>query len=62
MVMLLYFAPFDVSLKAGSLIFSLCAGAPILIKLTQTAEQKVSLVSDSRGRDITIKERKEGDQ
>ena len=39
----LYFTPFDPALKAGLLIFSLCAGAPFLIKLTQTAEHDVAL-------------------
>ena len=43
MIVMLYFAPFDPALKAGLLIFSLCAGAPFLIKLTQMAEQEVSL-------------------
>src|SRR5688572_24643771 len=43
MIGALYFAPFDRALKAGLLIFSLCAGAPFLIKLTQTAEQDVAL-------------------
>src|ERR1044072_8729042 len=39
----LHFPPFDPSLKAGLLIFSLDAGAPVLIKLTQTAEHEVAL-------------------
>ena len=43
MVVVLYFAPFDPPLKAGLLIFCLGAGAPFLIKLTQTAEQEVAL-------------------
>jgi len=43
MLLTLHFAPFEPTLKAGLLIFSLCAGAPFLIKLTLTAEQKVSL-------------------
>lgn len=43
MILLLYFAPFEPPLKAGLLIYSLCAGAPFLIKLTQMAEHKVSL-------------------
>ena len=43
MILMLYFAPFEPRLKAGLLIFCLCAGAPFLIKLTQMAEQKVSL-------------------
>jgi len=43
MILALYFAPFDPALKAGLLIFSLGAGAPFLIKLTQTAEHEVAL-------------------
>ena len=43
MIVALYFAPFHPSLKAGLLIFSLGAGAPFLIKLTQTAEHEVAL-------------------
>ena len=43
MIAALYAAPFDPALKAGLLIFSLCAGAPFLIKLTQTAEHDVAL-------------------
>jgi BASS family bile acid:Na+ symporter len=43
MIVALYFAPFDAALKAGLLIFSLCAGAPFLIKLTQTAKHDVAL-------------------
>jgi BASS family bile acid:Na+ symporter len=43
MIVALHFAPFDPPLKAGLLIFSLGAGAPLLIKLTQTAEHDVSL-------------------
>src|SRR4051812_15105836 len=43
MVVALYFAPFDPALKAGLLIFCLGAGAPFLIKLTQTAEHEVAL-------------------
>ena len=43
MITALYFAPFDPALKVGLLIFSLCAGAPFLIKLTQTAEHEVAL-------------------
>src|ERR1044072_653089 len=43
MIVALYFAPFDPSLKAGLLIFSLGAGAPFLIKLTQTADHDLSL-------------------
>ena len=43
MIIAMYFAPFDPALKAGLLIFSLGAGAPLLIKLTQTAEHEVAL-------------------
>src|SRR5215213_451906 len=43
MILLLYLAPFDPALKAGLLIFSLCAGAPFLIKLTQTAKHEMAL-------------------
>jgi bile acid:Na+ symporter, BASS family len=43
MIVALYFAPFDPALKTGLLIFSLCAGAPFLIKLTQTAKHDVAL-------------------
>ena len=43
MMLMLYFAPFDQTLKGGLLIFSMCAGAPFLIKLTQTAQHKIAL-------------------
>jgi BASS family bile acid:Na+ symporter len=43
MIVALYFAPFDPAIKAGLLIFCLGAGAPFLIKLTQTAEHDLSL-------------------
>ena len=43
MIIALHFAPFDPALKAGLLIFSLGAGAPLLIKLTQTAKHEVAL-------------------
>src|SRR3954463_7628935 len=43
MVGALYLVPFNPSLKAGLLIFSLGAGAPFLIKLTQTAEHDLAL-------------------
>jgi BASS family bile acid:Na+ symporter len=43
MIAALYVAPFDPALKAGLLIFSLGAGAPFLIKLTQTAEHEIAL-------------------
>ena len=39
----LYLVPFNPALKAGLLIFSLGAGAPFLIKLTQTAEHDLAL-------------------
>ena len=43
MLSMLYVAPFEPTLKGGLLIFSMCAGAPFLIKLTQTAEQNLAL-------------------
>jgi BASS family bile acid:Na+ symporter len=43
MIVALRLAPFDPALKAGLLIFSLGAGAPLLIKLTQTAQHEVAL-------------------
>ncbi len=43
MIAALYFIPFDPALRAGLLIFSLSAGAPFLIKLTQTAKHDVAL-------------------
>jgi BASS family bile acid:Na+ symporter len=43
MIVALYLMPFNPALKAGLLIFSLCAGAPFLIKLTQTAKQDLAL-------------------
>ena len=43
MILALYLAPFEASLKAGLLIFCLGAGAPFLIKLTQTAQHELSL-------------------
>lgn len=43
MILMLYFASFAPALKAGLLIFSLCAGAPFLIKLTQAAQHKLSM-------------------
>src|SRR5678809_752947 len=39
----LYLVPFDPQLKAGLMIFGLGAGAPFLIKLTQTAEHDLAL-------------------
>ena len=35
--------PLDPALQAGLLLFSVCAGAPFLIKLTQVAEHRVAL-------------------
>jgi BASS family bile acid:Na+ symporter len=43
MIGALYLVPFNPALKAGLLIFSLGAGAPFLIKLTQTAEHDLAL-------------------
>lgn len=43
MVLMLHFAALEPDLEAGLLIFSLCAGAAFLIKLTQAAEHEVSL-------------------
>ncbi len=43
MILMLYLAPSEPSLKAGLLIFALCAGAPFLIKLTQTAQHDIAL-------------------
>ena len=43
MIGALYLAPFSPVLKAGLLIFSLGAGAPFLIKLTQTAKHDLAL-------------------
>ena len=43
MIVVLKLAPFEAALKAGLLIFSLGAGAPFLIKLTQTAQPELSL-------------------
>ena len=43
MIAALYLVPFNPALKAGLLIFALGAGAPFLIKLTQTAEHELSL-------------------
>ena len=50
MVTALYFIPFDPSLKAGLLIFCLGAGAPFLIKLTQTAEHDSFVARSPRSR------------
>ena len=43
MIVVLTFTSFDPALRDGLLIFALCAGAPFLIKLTQTAEHNVAL-------------------
>jgi bile acid:Na+ symporter, BASS family len=43
MFVILYSAPFEPVLKAGLLLFSLCAGAPFLIKLTQTSQHDIAL-------------------
>lgn len=43
MIIVLKLTPLDPALKAGLLVFSLCAGASFLIKLTQTAEQNIAL-------------------
>jgi BASS family bile acid:Na+ symporter len=43
MIFVLTFTSFDPALRDGLLIFALCAGAPFLIKLTQTAEHSMAL-------------------
>ena len=43
MILILRFTSFDPALEAGLLIFSLCAGAPFLIKLTQTTGHDIAL-------------------
>jgi bile acid:Na+ symporter, BASS family len=43
MIGALYLIPFDPALKAGLMIFCLGAGAPFVIKLTQTAEHDLAL-------------------
>jgi bile acid:Na+ symporter, BASS family len=43
MILVLTFTSFDPALRDGLLIFALCAGAPFLIKLIQTAEHDVAL-------------------
>ena len=45
MIVALKLTSFDPALKAGLLVFSLSAGAPFLIKLTQVAEQNVALAA-----------------
>src|SRR5688572_32896470 len=42
---ILNYATFDPALKAGLLIFSLCAGAPFLIKLAQVSENDLALAA-----------------
>jgi bile acid:Na+ symporter, BASS family len=43
MFVILYHTPFEPPIKAGLLLFSLCAGAPFLIKLTQTSQHDLAL-------------------
>lgn len=43
MYVILYHSPFEPPVKAGLLLFSMCAGAPFLIKLTQTAKHELAL-------------------
>ena len=43
MFVILYNTPFEPPLKAGLLLLSLCAGAPFLIKLTQTSKHDLAL-------------------
>jgi bile acid:Na+ symporter, BASS family len=43
MIFTLMFTNFDSALRDGLLIFSLCAGAPFLIKLTKTADHSIAL-------------------
>jgi BASS family bile acid:Na+ symporter len=43
MIAMLHFTRFEPALKAGLLIFALGAGAPFLIKLTQTAQHNIAL-------------------
>ncbi len=43
MIVILRFTSFDPALEAGLLVFALCAGAPFLIKLTQTARHSIAL-------------------
>jgi bile acid:Na+ symporter, BASS family len=42
-LVMLNFTSFDPALKAGLLIFGLCAGAPFLVKLTQISENDLAL-------------------
>lgn len=43
MIVILRFTTFGSALDAGLLVFGLCAGAPFLIKLTQTAEHDLAV-------------------
>jgi BASS family bile acid:Na+ symporter len=43
MIALVRLIPLDPALRAGLLLFSVCAGAPFLIKLTQVAEHRIAL-------------------
>jgi bile acid:Na+ symporter, BASS family len=43
MIAMLHFTSFEPALKAGLLIFAMGAGAPFLIKLTQTAQHNIAL-------------------
>lgn len=43
MILIMRFTSLDPALEAGLLIFSLCAGAPFLIKLTQTTGHDLAL-------------------
>lgn len=43
MILAMNFLTFDPALEAGLLIFALCAGAPFLIKLTQSSEHDIAL-------------------
>lgn len=43
MILMLLLTSFDPTLKEGLLLYGLCAGAPFLIKLTQTAQHDLAL-------------------
>lgn len=43
MIALVYVTDFDPALQAGLLVLSVCAGAPFLIKLTQTSQNDIAL-------------------
>jgi BASS family bile acid:Na+ symporter len=47
MWVLLYFFPLDSYLEMGLTIFSICAGAPFLIKLTQESQHELALGSST---------------